>query len=111
MRLYLSNHHYREGWDWLEDEFGQAVGWARDLAEIVGDGGPAGAGRPPLDAGPYKTRFLAALDDDLNSTAATTALRELGQEIVAKCGSHDVSAAREVVRDLGGRVLGLTFKQ
>jgi L-cysteine:1D-myo-inositol 2-amino-2-deoxy-alpha-D-glucopyranoside ligase len=111
MRLYLSNHHYREGWDWLEDEFGQAVGWARDLAAAVNEGAPAAAGRPPLDAGPYKARFLGAMDDDLNTTAATTALRELGQEVLAKCGSHDVSAAREVVRDLGGKVLGLTFKR
>ena len=110
MRLYLSNHHYREGWDWLEDEFGQAVGWARDLAEAA-EPSAASPGRPPLDPGPYKVRFLGAMEDDLNTTAAIAALRELGQEVAARCGSHDVSAARETVRDLGGQVLGLTFKQ
>jgi cysteinyl-tRNA synthetase len=111
MRLYLSNHHYREPWDWLEDEFALAVGWARDLAEASGDGAPATAGLPPLDAGPYKARFMGAMDDDLNTTAATTALRELGQEVLASCRTHDVAAARETVRDLGGKVFGLTFAQ
>jgi cysteinyl-tRNA synthetase len=110
MRLYLSNHHYREGWDWLEDEFGQAVGWARDLAAAAEEGPSAAAGLPALDPGPYKTRFLGALDDDLNSTAAIAALRELGDEVAAGRASKDVAAAQQVVRELGGQVLGLTFR-
>jgi L-cysteine:1D-myo-inositol 2-amino-2-deoxy-alpha-D-glucopyranoside ligase len=108
MRLYLSLHHYREAWDWLEDEFAQAVGWARDLKAAVEGDGKVGA--PALDPTPYKTRFLNALDDDLNSGAAIAALRELGAEIAAKRGGHDVAAAQETLRDLGGKVMGLTFK-
>jgi cysteinyl-tRNA synthetase len=108
MRLYLSLHHYREAWDWLEDEFAEAVGWARDLKDAVEGEGHRGG--PPLDATPYKTRFLNALDDDLDSGAAVAALRELGAEIAAKRGGHDVADAQEVLRDLGGRVMGLTFK-
>jgi L-cysteine:1D-myo-inositol 2-amino-2-deoxy-alpha-D-glucopyranoside ligase len=108
MRLYLSLHHYREPWDWLEDEFAQAVGWARDLKDAVDGDGKTGG--PALDATPYKTRLLNALDDDLNSGAAIGALRELGAEITAKRSGQDVTAAQAELRDLGGRVLGLTFK-
>jgi cysteinyl-tRNA synthetase len=108
MRLYLSVHHYREPWDWLEDEFAEAVGWARGLAEVAHC--DARAAGPAVDATPYKTRFLNALDDDLNTPAAIEALRALGAEIAAKCGTHDVTAAQETLRDLGGRVLGLTFR-
>jgi L-cysteine:1D-myo-inositol 2-amino-2-deoxy-alpha-D-glucopyranoside ligase len=108
MRLYLSLHHYREAWDWLEDEFAQAVGWARDLKAAAKGEGKGGA--PALDPNPYKTRFLNALDDDLNSGAAIAALRELGAEIANKRAHQDVAAAQEALRDLGGKVLGLTFK-
>jgi L-cysteine:1D-myo-inositol 2-amino-2-deoxy-alpha-D-glucopyranoside ligase len=108
MRLYLSLHHYREGWDWLEDEFAEAVTWARDLREAAaGDSRPTG---PALDPTPYKARFLNALDDDLNSAVAIEALRNLGAEIAAKRATHDVATAQEALRDLGGRVLGLTFE-
>jgi len=108
MRLYLSNHHYREGWDWLDDEFTLAVGWARELVAAADCGGAPG--RPRLDAGPYVARFVGAMEDDLNTTAAIAALRELGQEVVARANSHDVADAAQTVRDLGGNVLGLTFK-
>jgi cysteinyl-tRNA synthetase len=109
MRLYLSNHHYRQEWDWKEPELQEALGWARRVAAAAGRA-TDGAGRPPFDGGPERVRFLNAMDDDLNTPEAIRALCDLAEGIDQKASSHDVGAARETLRDLGGRVLGLTFE-
>ncbi len=110
MRLYLSNHHYRQVWDWKEPEFNQARAWARAFAAAA-NGSDGAAGRPELDAGPYRTRVLNALDDDLRTPDAIAALRDLATAVGESRSTHDVTSARQTLRDLGGRILGLTFRE
>jgi cysteinyl-tRNA synthetase len=108
MRLYLSSHHYRQEWDWKEPELSEALGWAKEIAAAVD--APALAGKPALDGSAARARFGNAMDDDLATPEAVQALRDLAGEIAASQASHDVSGAQATLRELGGRVLGLTFK-
>jgi cysteinyl-tRNA synthetase len=64
-----------------------------------------------LDAAPYRERFLAAMDDDLNTPQALATLFDLASEI--NRGSEtgmDVGEAQALLRELGGEVFGLTFE-
>jgi L-cysteine:1D-myo-inositol 2-amino-2-deoxy-alpha-D-glucopyranoside ligase len=107
MRLYLSNHHYREAWDWREDEFAECVTWAREIAAAAG--GSSQGMASPVEAGPYRQRILNALDDDLQTPDAIAGLRDLAAAINGAPLSRDTAAARQAVRDLGG-LLGLSFR-
>ena len=106
MRLYLSNHNYRSGWDWIDSEFRDAVGWAQSITTSAT--GSSVTGGLPLDAQPFRTRFLNALDDDLDTPVAVTTLRDLAESINTAGSDADTNAARATVRELGD-VLGLTF--
>ena len=76
--------------------------------------GPAAGGdKTPaaLDAAPFRERFMAAMDDDLNTPQALAALFDLAREINrARDGGQPVNAAQETLRELGG-LLGLTFAE
>ncbi len=106
MRLYLSNHNYRSGWDWIDAEFRDAVGWAQSITTAATEASVAGG--LPLDAQPFRTRFLNALDDDLDTPVAVATLRELAESINNAGSNADTTDARALVKDLGN-VLGLTF--
>ncbi|TAK22609.1 MAG: cysteine--tRNA ligase [Chloroflexota bacterium] len=109
MRLYLSSHHYRQVWDWREPEFAEAIGWARAIAAAA-TGTDSAAGKPEFDASSYRSRFINALEDDLATPAAIQTLRELADTIDSSRATRDVGSARATLIDLGGRVMGLTFK-
>jgi cysteinyl-tRNA synthetase len=65
----------------------------------------------PLDTGPYQERFLAAMDDDLNTPRALAVLFDLARDL-NRTGDEgkDVRAAQYSLRRLGG-ILGLTFQE
>ena len=72
--------------------------------------GTDGAGES-LDADPFKTRFLDAMDSDLNTPQALAALFDLARAINRGMESGtDVGQAQDTLRSLGG-ILGLTFQQ
>ncbi|MGB0099352.1 MAG: cysteine--1-D-myo-inosityl 2-amino-2-deoxy-alpha-D-glucopyranoside ligase [Nocardioides sp.] len=67
IRLALQRHHYRDDWEWTDDELWTAVDdlarWRRALS--------LGAGAP---AAPVVEQILAALADDLDAPRATAAV-------------------------------------
>ena len=68
-------------------------------------------GTDPLDPGPYRQRFLQAMDSDLNAPQALAALFDLAREINRAVESgRNVGQAQETLRNLGD-ILGLTFRQ
>jgi cysteinyl-tRNA synthetase len=72
--------------------------------------GTDGAGES-LDADPFKTRFLDAMDADLNTPQALAALFDLARAINRGMESGTgVGQAQDTLRSLGG-ILGLTFQQ
>ena len=106
LRLYLSSHHHREGWEYREDEVDEWAGLADDLREAAAF--PAYGIEEVVDVAPYRERFFNALDDDLNTPAAIAALREIGQAILEAPEEDDARDAQDALRELAD-VLGLSL--
>jgi L-cysteine:1D-myo-inositol 2-amino-2-deoxy-alpha-D-glucopyranoside ligase len=106
VRLALYAHHYRDSWEFHDDELPPAADQARRLREAAAATGGSG---PALDAGPAIARATAALDDDLNLPVAVRQLIGLADEIVrAARNGTDVSEAQGQLRRFSG-MLGLTL--
>jgi L-cysteine:1D-myo-inositol 2-amino-2-deoxy-alpha-D-glucopyranoside ligase len=106
LRLYLGKHHYRRPWSHNVDELAEADRLARKLrtaATVRGGGGEV------LDAGSARAAFTAAVNDDLNSSAALTRLEGLADRILAAArGGQQLGPAQTVLRRLG-QVFGLSL--
>ena len=114
LRIYFLSSHYRSPLQYSEegsaamersmDRFYHAL---RPTA--VEEDAPASG--EALDAFPFRQRFLAAMDDDLNTPQAIAALFDLAREINrGRDAGNLVAEAQTTLRELGG-VLGLTFEE
>lgn len=105
IRLCLVNHHYREVWEFFDSEMvecGEAAALAlRAVNRVSGDG-------EVLDSEPAKARFLAAMDDDLDTPSARAAVLDLARAIDEARGDVNVADAQATLRTIGG-LLGLVF--
>jgi L-cysteine:1D-myo-inositol 2-amino-2-deoxy-alpha-D-glucopyranoside ligase len=108
LRLYLFSHHYREPWEYIDDELDEWASLAEDLREAVDF--PAYGVEEVLDVSLFRDRFYNALDDDLNTPIAIEALREIGAAILEAPEDDDVSEAQATLRELSG-ILGLTLAE
>ena len=111
LRLYLLSSHYRSSLSYSEEGLAaqaRALGRLREAAAVPPPAKPGGAA---LDAAPFRERFLAAMDDDLNTPQALAALFDLAREI-NRLGPEggDVAEAQATLRELAG-VLGLSLEQ
>jgi L-cysteine:1D-myo-inositol 2-amino-2-deoxy-alpha-D-glucopyranoside ligase len=104
IRLALMRHHYRDDWEWTDDQLWAAVDtladWRRALA--LGHGSPAA---------PVVERVLAALADDLDAPTAVAAVQEwveatLGTTGLADTSDHEAAAS---VHRLLDAALGLSL--
>ena len=101
IRHYLLSHHYRSEVHFDSEALRRSDAAAQRLRHAAEPmaAGPAGNDAIVADR---RARFLAAMDDDLDTPAA---LREL--DALAAQALEGSAAASEAVRDLGGRILGL----
>ncbi|HET8632272.1 MAG TPA: cysteine--tRNA ligase [Thermomicrobiales bacterium] len=107
IRLCLLSHRYRDSWDFEHDQMPPAQEFADALRSAAVESA-AGAG-PAVDACAPRARFLAAMDDDLNTPVALDALRDLATAIhEGQARGADVSEAQAILRELTG-ILGLTL--
>jgi L-cysteine:1D-myo-inositol 2-amino-2-deoxy-alpha-D-glucopyranoside ligase len=104
LRLYLGAHHYRRPWSHNADELAQADRLAmtlRTAATVRGGRGDV------LDAGSAETAFTAAMNDDLNTSAALARLEGLADSIQAAArAGQQLGPAQAVLRKLS-QVFGL----
>jgi L-cysteine:1D-myo-inositol 2-amino-2-deoxy-alpha-D-glucopyranoside ligase len=107
LRAYLLSHHYRTAWSYDEARLKDAAGRAERYA-AASQANPIGDG-DPLDAEPYERRFVAVMDDDLDTPAGLAFLDELAEAILAAAGERDVAAAQGMLRRAAG-VLGLRLE-
>ena len=109
IRVYLLSVHYRDALHYDESALrasGELVNRLRDAATLEEPSNPVGQ----LDATPHRERFLAALDDDLDTPTSIATLRQLGEEIVAaRERGEAVNAAQEQLRMLAD-ILGLRLQ-
>ena len=98
IRVMLLNHHYRYPWECFPADLRVAtetVGLFEQVRAIVGE---QVDGTDSLLHG----RFVAAMENDLNTPQALLLLRQAAETVVA---NHDVNTGAEVLRSV--RVLGL----
>jgi L-cysteine:1D-myo-inositol 2-amino-2-deoxy-alpha-D-glucopyranoside ligase len=115
IRHYLVSHHYRDEIDFDEaDVEVSAVAMARlrqacRLAEEIEPMAPAMADPAVLDSvvARHRQRFLAAMDDDLDTSAALPELAALAALAIETDEPGLRSQAGWMVRELGARILGL----
>jgi cysteinyl-tRNA synthetase len=112
LRYYLSVPHYRSVIDYSEEALHEAAaayrrieGFLRRAAELLGGAGPA----RPVKPRPVRAAFLAAMDDDLNTSKAMATVHDLVRQGNAALSAGDraaVARTSTAVRDMLG-VLGL----
>lgn len=103
VRLLLLSHHYRESWEYTEEEMRACQALADQLAASVGEC-HEDAGSEERDAASRQSRleFIAALEDDFHTEKAVQILAALAER--AQVESSGASAA--LLCELAG-VLGL----
>ena len=114
LRIYFLSSHYRSPLQY-SDEGTAAMERSMDRFHHALRGGGAGeeasAQSEMLDDKPFRQRFIAAMDDDLNTPQAIAALFDLARDINRERDAGiSVTDAQATLRELGG-VLGLTFEE
>ena len=106
LRLFFMSSHYRNPLVYSEQNIAaqeRAIERIRNAASAE----ERSADGDPLDAAPYKSAFIAAMDDDLNTPRALAAIFDLARQINrAREDGKSVSAAQRTLRDLAD-VLGI----
>jgi cysteinyl-tRNA synthetase len=106
LRVFVLGSHYRSPLTASDAAFDAAQRGAERLRTAAH--GTAGGDGPTVDAGPFRDRFVAALDDDLNTPQALAALFDLAKEINrGRDEGANVAGAQQALIDLGNGVLGL----
>ena len=108
LRLYFLSSHYRSPLSYSDEG---AVAMERSAERLRHSLGHKGSGKGnAIDPEPFQERFLAAMDDDLNTPRALAVLFDMAREINRTHDERDVGAAQDRLRYLGG-ILGLTFTE
>lgn len=108
IRAYLLGNHYRSEPAYREEDL--AV-WAPRIALLRRAASAQGGSGESLDPAPYRQRFIAAMDDDMDTPVALQALGDLAQAILAaQRAGGQISDAAAMLRELAG-VLGLRLQE
>ena len=100
IRLSLLEHHYRHRWEFFDDDMPRHAANAAALAMAARE--QSGNG-DVFDAAPFQERFIAAMDNDLDTPTAVHVLSELADAIQDAVGA-DIRAAQSTLRELSGLV-------
>ena len=116
LRLFLSSVRYRDVLEWDPDTVAACEKVVTLLQTAAGmqhpvhdEAQPYRSSGTPVEPEPFRRRFVAALEDDLDTPAAIGALRELAEAIVAgRQDARPVSHARHELRTLA-EILGIVL--
>jgi L-cysteine:1D-myo-inositol 2-amino-2-deoxy-alpha-D-glucopyranoside ligase len=100
VRLLLAGHHHRAAWEYTEADLDGAEGRRRCYATAA----RAGAALEGAEAGDWRARFLARIDDDLDAPGALQVADRLADRLVAsgRAGPEDGAALLAQLLDLVG---------
>jgi cysteinyl-tRNA synthetase len=108
LRLYFLSSHYRSPLNYSDEG---AAAMERSMERFHHALRPSDNDKEPLNPGIFQERFLAAMDDDLNTPQALAALFDLSREINrAREAGRSVEEAQQALRRWGS-VLGFTFQE
>ncbi|MBA2248329.1 MAG: cysteine--tRNA ligase [Chloroflexia bacterium] len=108
LRLYLLSNHYRESWEYQDEEIERWASVANDLREAVEF--PAYGIGDILDVTRDRDLCRAALDDDLDTPRAIEHIQAIGQAILEAPEDDDIRGAQRELKALGA-LIGLDFQQ
>ncbi|MCB0191172.1 MAG: cysteine--tRNA ligase [Anaerolineae bacterium] len=98
LRLYLAGYHYRDIWSHDEDALALAEQHAQKLLSAATASGGTG---PAFDASTAEAAIISAMDNDLDTPAALTALAQLADDIAtAAATGQNVEAAQTTLKAL-----------
>ena len=100
IRLSLLAHHYREPWEFFDADMPLHAANAAALSAAAHE--PSGNG-DVLKVDEFQTRFLAAMDNDLDTTTAIDVLNELADEVLG-AGGMDTRSAQATLKELADLV-------
>jgi len=108
LRIFILSSHYRSPLTYSEEGLEAAQNAGERLLRVVSRDDPTGGKGEALDAEPYRTQFIEAMDDDFNTAQALAALFDLARAI-NQAGDAGISfiGARYVIPELARDVLGL----
>jgi cysteinyl-tRNA synthetase len=110
LRMFFLSSHYRSPLTYGEQTVAGQERALERLRNALRDGDSADRVES-LNPAPSRDRFIAAMDDDLNTPQALAALFDLAHEINrGKTARIDVATAQDTLRQLT-RVLGLAMEQ
>ena len=99
IRLYLANHHYREPWEYDEDDLKKAEQLAHRIQQAVTIGSGQGV---VLNPDVYWASFTDRMDDDLDSPGAIKVIRSFVDELIESAqGGQDVREAQDTLKQFG----------
>ena len=112
IRVSVLNAHYRGPGYYSDEALAGAERAAARLRQAVSVRAPAGVSGERLDPSAHRERFIAAMDDDLNTPQALAVLFDLARDMNrdAEAG-RDVADARSTLLELGREVLGLRIEE
>ncbi|MCX7912480.1 MAG: class I tRNA ligase family protein, partial [Dehalococcoidales bacterium] len=112
IRLFVLGSHYRSPLTYSEEALKAAESGAERLRRTAPRNEAGRKTGKPLDPAPYRQRFVEAMDDDFNTPQALACLFDLARDINrADEAGEDATGARRLLQELGGGVLGLTFRE
>jgi cysteinyl-tRNA synthetase len=98
IRVVLQNHHYRHPWECFAEDLQSATETVEIFQRVRTIIGQELTGEDTM----LHNRFIAAMDDDLDTPTALLLLREAAEKVLT---THDINTGSEVLRLTG--VLGL----
>ncbi len=111
IRHYLVSHHYRSEVEFVDGDIEASASAAARLRQAcvrADELAASGVGRATsTEVMEHRRRFLAAMDEDLDTPRAMKELAALADLALASHDPATVVAAGEAVGELGGRILGL----
>jgi cysteinyl-tRNA synthetase len=109
IRLFIISSYYRMPLRYSLEALDAAETGAERMRNALKADGRLGAG--PVDAQPFKDRFIEAMDDDFNAPQAVASLFDLVREINRGAEkAMDISGAQTVLKELAG-VIGFTLQE
>ena len=112
IRMSVLNAHYRGPGYYSDEAMTGAERAAARLRQAATAPAAASSSGERSDPSAHRERFIAAMDDDLNTPQALAVLFDLAHDVNrdAEAG-RDVADARATLLELGREVLGLTFEE
>jgi len=104
IRVYMAQHHYRSPWAHDEVILEKAAQYSERLKAAME---AIGTGDRPLNTTPARNRFMAALDNDLDTRKGTATLLNLADEILFRApNGYSINDAQDALRQMAS-VFGL----